>query len=54
MNEAEHNLLTVMYLIKRFMGVGEEGMFKRVKARVVLIEDLDLVLSSHKITHNCL
>ena len=39
MNEVEHNLVTVMHLIKRFMGVGIEGMFKQIKARAVLTED---------------
>lgn len=35
MNEAEQNLVTVMYLMKRYVGVGIEAMSKRINAQAV-------------------
>lgn len=54
MNEAENNFVTIVYLMKRCMGVGTEGMSKRVKVRTVLADDIDLVSRTHKVAHNCL
>lgn len=54
MNEAENNFLTIVYLMKRCMGVGTEGMPKKIKVHAVLADDIDLVSRTHKVAHNCL